>query len=258
MNGRNFTSIIFLALAILNIPLLLFFKISPEALSFFPLLVLGLMIIGSTLSNVLIYTGLRNKDLSHLEPIRNSQSIISILLAFLIFPEERNIFVLLIGLITTLALIFANLHRHENKKISITFDKFMWYVLLSMIISSFINISYKYLLNYYSSISLYGIRAIGIFVLMFLLYRPSVKNISSKQWSLFFLSALFYTLSAILKFTSIKDLGVSITVLIFNLSPAIIYLFSKFLLKEKISKKKVLASTIIIGCILFLTFVIKG
>ena len=237
MNGRNFTSIIFLALAILNIPLLLFFKISPEALSFFPLLVLGLMIIGSTLSNVLIYTGLRNKDLSHLEPIRNSQSIISILLAFLIFPEERNIFVLLIGLITTLALIFANLHRHENKKISIIFDKFMWYVLLSMIISSFI---------------------IGIFVLMFLLYRPSVKNISSKQWSLFFLSALFYTLSAILKFTSIKDLGVSITVLIFNLSPAIIYLFSKFLLKEKISKKKVLASTIIIGCILFLTFVIKG
>ncbi|PIN79011.1 hypothetical protein COV16_05215, partial [Candidatus Woesearchaeota archaeon CG10_big_fil_rev_8_21_14_0_10_34_8] len=105
INGKIFTSLLFLFMGLVSIPLLYFFKAGDEAFTLFPLIILVFIIIGSAVQNILFYIGLENKNLSHIEPIRNSEPILVILIAFLVYPSERNLFVFILGMITTLAII---------------------------------------------------------------------------------------------------------------------------------------------------------
>ncbi len=80
-------------------PLLFFCNI--ENINLLVILIICLIIILSALQNYFFYVSLNHKDLSSLEPIRNSEPMVIILLSFLIFPDERNIIILILGVIIT-------------------------------------------------------------------------------------------------------------------------------------------------------------
>lgn len=250
IKGGTFTSILLIFMALFSLPLMCFFEAKPGAFTLYPIFIMFLIITGSAIQNTLFYVGLRNKNLSSLEPIRNSESILIILLAFLIFPSERNIVVFILGVITTLALIYSHLEKNELKKVRIAFDKYTLFVLLSMFISALLALSYKYILAYYPPLSLYLIRAIGVGVILAAVYRPKITSIKTKQLSLFTIAALLYSAAAIFQYFAIVKVGVAVTVLILTLSPSIIYLFSKILLKEKLTANKIISSVVIVACVI--------
>ena len=115
LSSHHFTSILFLFMGIFCIPFLYFFEITN--ISFFSISILFGIILLSVIQNHLFYISLSKKNLSTLEPIGNSEPIIVILLAFLVFPEERNFLVLILGFITTLALLYSHLDFNPLKKI---------------------------------------------------------------------------------------------------------------------------------------------
>ena len=122
--------------------------------------------------------------------------------------------------------------------------------MLSMTVSAILAISYKYILNFYSPFSLYLIRAIGVAILLSLIYKPKIKSITKKQVGLFSIAAILYSGAAIFQYYAISSLGISITVLVLTLSPAIIYFFSRIILKEKLTIYKIISSIIILACVL--------
>ncbi|PIN79601.1 hypothetical protein COV16_03355 [Candidatus Woesearchaeota archaeon CG10_big_fil_rev_8_21_14_0_10_34_8] len=140
------------------------------------------------------------------------------------------------------------MEKNKRKQIKIIFDKFTFFVLGSMFISALLNVGYKYILKYYSPFSLYVIRAISVGILLLLIFRPKIKLVTKKQVSLFTFSALLYSAAAIFQYISISRIGISITILLLSLSPSIVYILSMLLLKEKLSKNKIISSVIIISC----------
>lgn len=252
ISGRLFTSLLFLFMGIFSLPLLYFFK--PTTISLLPVITIVGIVIASALQNFLFYVALSNKNLSHLEPIRNSEPIITILLAFLIYPSERHSLILLLGVITTLALIYSHLGKNDLKKIEFTFDKYSSLVLFSMLLSSILNIVYKYILGYVSPIFLYAVRAVAVAIILFILFRPKVSTIKPAQLGFFIFSAILYSLSAVIRYYSIGELGISLTIIVLTISPATIYLFSPIFLKEKLSFNRIIGSIIIIMCVLATTF----
>ena len=251
ISGQKYTTFLFLFMAALSLPLLFFVDFSKESLAFFPFLALIGIIFGSAIQNVFLYVGLKNRDLSYIEPIRNSEPILIILIAFLLFPSERNMVVLLLGVFTTLALIYSHTEKNEVKKMRVIFDKYALIVLTSMFLAAFINVGYKYVLEFYSPLFLMATRTIGVAIILALAFKPKITELQQKQNWLFFLSAVLYSVASILKYFAITKVGLSLTIIILTLSPAIIYIFSKLLLKEKLTLNKVIASVAIIACVVF-------
>ncbi len=247
IDSNTFVATLFIFLALISLSLLFIFEVSYNQLTPLASFILFMIIIGAILQNWLFYFSLKNRNLSLLEPIRNSEPILVIAMAFLIFPDERNILIIILGVITTIALIYAHL---EKNKLKIALDRYAAIAFSAVLISALLNLAYKYVLEYISPISLYIFRSIGVAIILSLLIRPKITSIEKKQLLFFIISALLYSAAFILKFLAIKQVGVSITILILALSPTIIYIFSYLLLKEKITKNQIIASIVIILCII--------
>lgn len=255
IGGKTYTVILFILMSIVSLPLLYLFKIagytvSDNAFTFFPLLVMGLIILCSLVQNILYYVGLKNKDLSHLEPIRDSEPIFIILLAFIFFPVERSLLVFVLGIITTIAIIYSHMEKSETRRIKIIFDRYALIFLSSMFLAAIANIGYRYVLDYFTPLFLYFVRLFGIAILLALIFKPAASSIPKKQIKFLLLSAVLYSVSMLFKFFAISAIGLSLTVIILALSPSLIYLFSAVLLKEKLSLNKIISSIVIVGCVI--------
>lgn len=250
ITSRHFTAILFLYMGICCLPLLVFFRINTIDLVSISILIL--IIFGSALQNYLFYVTLNKKDLSSLEPISNAEPILIMLLAFLLFPEERNGLVLLFGLFTTIALVIAH-YNFENASNRIRCDRYTLILLASMLLSAILFIVYKYALIYVSPVTLYVIRTIGVAVFLLTVFRPNMSRLSPSSHLLVMLAALLYSVAAVTQYFAIATVGVSITVLVLTLSSVITYLSSHFFLKEKVSIQQIIASMIIIVCVTMAT-----
>lgn len=248
ISGITFTAILFLFMGILCLPLLYFFR--PASISLLTVIVLGIIIAISFFQNYLFYMGLANKHLNRLQPILDSLPIISILLASIIYPSERNPFILLLGIITSTALFYSHLDKNELNKFEFKFDKYSAAVFLSVLLMAILQLAYKYILIYVSPMFLYGVRATGVAIILLILVRPSVKGIKRNQYALFILSAILYSVSNLLLYLSINKIGISLTAIVVSISPVVIYLFSPIFLKEKLSLNRIIGSFVIICCVI--------
>ncbi|MFA5996053.1 MAG: DMT family transporter [Patescibacteria group bacterium] len=251
LTGNTFTAVLFIAMAIISVPLLLYFSITnPSVFTPTTFGLLLLVVFGSTLQNMLFYKGLTQRNLSSLEPLRNTEPMFVIIMAFFLFPDERNITVLILGAITSLALVYAHIEKSNEGLWHVQFDRYTLFVIVSMFISGLLHLVYKIILVSVSSVTLYSVRAIGVAIILGLFVRPKLALISSKQRGYFFLSAILYSAAAILKYYSITTIGIGSTVLILTSGPALVYLLSKFLLKEQLTANKIVASVIIVICLI--------
>lgn len=247
ITSKSFMIILFTFMWIFSLPCLYFFEITK--VDFLKIFILFLIIIWSALQNYLFYFSLNNKDLNSLEPIRNSEPIVIMLLAFMIFPDERNIFILVLGLIITLALIYSQIEFKNFKKVKIIFDKYLLVLIFSIFISAILYIGYKYALEFVNPATLYSIRTLWVLFLLFILCKGKGWRLNKTQIFLSALSAFLYSLSAITQYISIARMGLNITILILSLSPIIIYSSSHFILKEDINIHQILSSIIIVFCV---------
>lgn len=214
-----------------------------------PLIIFALMIAVAVTWNIFYYQGIQKENLAEFELIMLFTPLATVLLAEIFIPSERNIQVFVAGLISSFALIASRFRRY-HLKLSFLAKRTM----LAMILMSFESILIKYLLTYFSPVSLYFVRTTIVAVIFIVLYRPKLFSMSLMAYSLTIISAIFGVMQMVLKFYGFQNLGIIETTMILLLGPILVYIISYFYFHEMLYKRDLLAMIVIVASILYVQF----
>lgn len=206
-------------------------------------LIISIVLI-SFFQNIFQFHWISKKDLQTREPIISLQPIITVVIAYIIFPSEREIKYILAIILSVLVLYFFKFRW--NLKIS--FDKGILQIFLWVFTASILANLYKFTLWIVSPEFLTICRTIGILI-MLILFKQVVlnkSNFNTKQIKYWFLAWFFYFIWALANLYSIKELWLTFTILLLFLWPVFVFLFSFFILKEKVEIKNIISSIIIL------------
>lgn len=214
-----------------------------------PLIIFALMIAVAVTWNIFYYQGIQKENLAEFELIMLFTPLATVLLAEIFIPSERNIQVFVAGLISSFALIASRFRRY-HLKLSFLAKRTM----LAMILMSFESILIKYLLTYFSPVSLYFVRTTIVAVIFIVLYRPKLFSMSLMAYSLTIISAIFGVMQMVLKFYGFQNLGIIETTMILLLGPILVYIISYFYFHEMLYKRDLLAMIVIVASVLYVQF----
>lgn len=252
INYKNCTVYGFLALVLVMLPLTFFFwEIKPEAYSTLNLLIFMLVILSSIIANLLAFYSLKRKKITELEPIRLMQPLFTVLLAFIFsfffvaYYAERRYSILILALMASIALAASHIRKHHlilNKYIiAALFGSFFFAV--ELVVS-------RAILPYYSSLTFYFLRCLLVFLITAFVFHPKINSIKNRTKILMLISGVIWVSYRWILYYGYLTLGVVFTTILFILGPIFIFLFASIFLKEKIFLRQIIASVIIIACII--------
>jgi len=249
---KNCTVYGFLALVLVMLPLIFFFwEIKPEAYSIRNLLIFIAVVLFSILANLLAFFSLKRKNLTELEPIRLMQPLFVVLLAFILsfffaaYYTERKYSILILALIASIALIASHVRKHH-----LVLNKYIIAAVLGSFFFAVELVISKAILPYYSSLTFYFLRCLLIFLITAFIFHPKISSIKNKTKLLMLLSGVIWVAYRWILYYGYLTLGVVFTTILFILSPIFIFLFARIFLKEKILLRQIIASAIIIACVI--------
>jgi drug/metabolite transporter (DMT)-like permease len=249
---KNYTVYGFLALVLVMLPLIFFFwEIKPEAYSIKNILIFMLVVLFSILANLLVFYSLKRKDVTELEPIRLMQPLFTVLLAFILsfffitYSTERKYSILILALIASISLIASHVRKHH-----LVLNKYIIAALLGSFFFAVELVISKAILPYYSSLTFYFLRCLLIFLITAFIFHPSIKSIKNKTKLLMLLSGIIWVAYRWILYYGYLALGIVFTTILFILAPIFIFLFARIFLKEKIKLRYIIASIIIILCVI--------
>ena len=177
--------------------------------------------------------------------------LLTIIIAGIVYPDERNLKILLLAIIAALALIFSHIEKRHLK-----FDKGLFPIMLAVFLGAVETNIIKELLYFYSPVAMYTVRTGLVSLLLFLIVRPSMKDMVKDGMRKLFLISFMWVLIMIFTYYSFQILGVVYTVLILMLTPVLIVFGSYLILKErKIRKKDIVALIIVVICVIVAQFI---
>ena len=243
----------FFAIVLAMLPFVYFFwQASPEALQFKNIFIFGLVILFSIAANLFTFYSMKWEKVTNLEPAKILEPLFIILLAifFSFFIDsglyERNLKVIIPALIAGGALIFSHLKKHH-----LTFNKYFISAILGSFFFALELVISRLILDFYSPITFYFIRCFSIFLISLIIFRPNFKKLDKKSIIHFFIIGVIWAAYRIIIYWGYIELGVIFTTLVIMLGPIFIYLFAWKFLKEKINWKNIVASIIIVGCVVY-------
>lgn len=213
------------------------------------ILVFAAMIGVAVTWNVFYYQGIQKENLAEFELIMLFTPLATVILAEIFVPSERNLGVFAAGIISSSALIASRFRRH-HVKLSLIAKRTM----LAMLLMSFESILIKYLLTYFSPVSLYFVRTTVIAVIFLIMYRPKLFEMPLVAYGLTIISAIFGVMQMVLKFYGFQNLGIIETTMILLLGPVLVYIISYFYFHESLYKRDLLAMAIIVMSVLYVQF----
>jgi len=248
----------FFAITLVMLPIIFFFwKVTPEALELKNILILVGVIILSIFANYFTFFALKNAKLSKIEPAKITEPLFVILFAilfsFLISPDlyERSTHVVVPALIAGAALIFSHVKKHHLK-----FSKPFLYALLGSFLFALELVLSRLILDYYNGVTFYFIRCTLIFFIVFLIFRPKlIRTRSTKTLIHMLIAAAVWVIYRVIVYYGYVNMGVISTTAIIMLGPIFIYLFAWKFLKEKLTWRNIIASFVILGCVLYIALV---
>ncbi len=245
----------FLSIVLLSLPLLYFFwSVDPLALSRTNLLIFLGVIISSVIANYLTFYAVKGKKVSALEPAKLFEPLFVVLLAFFasfisaFFTRDTN--VVIPALIAGLALVWSQVEHAR-----FTFDRFVLAQILGSFFFALELILAQFILSLYNPLTFYFLRCVSILAISFMILPKKRFKISKPLRLPIILTATLWILYRISIYYGYQSVGVMETTLMVMLGPIFIYLFAWKFLKEKISYKSVIAGIVILGSILYVTFV---
>lgn len=251
INSHNYLVYGFLAIVLVMLPFsFLFWEISPEAKSLTNIIIFLFIIIISIVANILIIYSLKKENLTEIEPIRLTQPLFTILLAFILsfffisYSNEGSIIILLLGLIASLSLVFAHIKKHH-----LSFNKYAIAAIISSFLFSIELVISKFILSYYNSFTFYFLRCLLIFVISWAIFHPKLSSIENKPKLMIFIGGIIWTIYRIIMYYGYATVGIVFTTMLFILAPIFIYLFAWIFLKEKIEWKQIISSVVIVICV---------
>jgi len=260
INYKNYIVYGFLTIVCTSIPFLFFFwKLSPEALELKNILIFSSIIIASLIANLLIFYSLKRKSLSEFEPIRLTQPLFTILLAFMLsffipaYADERNPAIILLALIASITLIIAHINKHHIK-----FDKYIIAALIGSFFFALELVLSKTILPYYSSWSFYFLRCLFILIISAAIFRPNLKTIDKQTHYFTWTTSLIWITYRVILYWSYESLGIVFTTITLSILTSIfIFVLAKIFLKEKPTMRQVISAAIIILCVIIAVIIQK-
>ncbi len=247
----------FLAIVIAMIPFIWFFwQVDPQALSFKNIFIFGLVIIFAITANFFTFYSMKWEKVTNLEPAKILEPMFVIILAifFSFFIDaglyERNLHIIIPALIAGVALIFSHLKKYHLK-----FNKYFISAILGSFFFALELIISRLILNFYNPITFYFIRCSIILLISSILFRSElkakIKSLDKKSILLFLAVGVVWVIYRLVIYWGYINLGVIFTTLLIMLGPIFIYAFAWKFLKEKLNWKNIIASIIIVACIVY-------
>lgn len=245
INFRNYTVFEFFSIFLMSLPFLYFvWRVDAEAFLAGNLIRFGFVIIISIFANLCIFYSLKRENITEFEPIWVMQPLFTILLAFLLYETERNWVLIVVALIASITLVLSHVKKHH-----LAFDRYIIAAVIGSFLFSVELVASKPLLPYYSPFTFYFIRCIAIFLIAFLIFRPSFKVLDKKSWIMVFAVGLIWVFYRAIVYYGYLTLGIVFTTTIFILSPVFMFLFAVFFLKEKPTIAQIVSTIVIVLCV---------
>jgi drug/metabolite transporter (DMT)-like permease len=241
---KTYIGISFPLIALITLIIFLIFR--PElslnlfAGKFFWLILASIFI--AIITNLLYYNALKSDLLSEMQTISLLRNIPLIIFAAIIFPVERNFFIIFLALIATTSIVWAHWQRGHFQIAKKTLPFMLW----TLIAAPFAGIIAKSILEIWNPISFQLIQNSVIGILFLFLFSKNIKHAPIKSIPLLLLTNILSAIAWILYLFSFQISGIVFTVLIFSLQPLLVYISSIIFLKEKIHWKKLTSFIIII------------
>jgi drug/metabolite transporter (DMT)-like permease len=211
---------------------------------------IALIIAVSFGQNFFDYVGLSAKDLSLREPINNLGPILTSFLAYALFPSERKIKYIIAICIGVIILYIGS----ADRKLRLRLDKGTIYLFLGVVCSATLANVYKSGLKTIAPTYLLLFRAAGVLLLTRLFFKPNLKSLKKSQIALGVGSGCIYIVGNLTQLYSIKYLGLDFTIMILLLGPGLIYIGSSLVLKEKVQRRQIITSALLVLIIVWATY----
>ncbi|HLD55167.1 MAG TPA: EamA family transporter [Candidatus Nanoarchaeia archaeon] len=252
---KFYQTAIFFVIMLVMLPFIYFYwKFDPQALQPLNIIIFSLVIIFSLLANWFVFYSVKGEKVSNLEPAKMIEPLFVVLLAILFsfFIDsgmyEKNLKIIIPAIIAGLALILSHIKRHHLK-----FNKYFLSAILGSFFFALELVISRLILDYYSSLTFYFLRCAFIFLFSLIIFRPKMIQMDKTLTSYIFITGIFWVLYRVIIYYGYVNLGIIFTTLIIMVSPIFIYLFAHIFLKENLSWRNIIASIIIIGCVLYAT-----
>ncbi len=204
-----------------------------------------LMIALAFVWNILYYRSIQVDSVQEFEPILMLSPLLVIVLAPIFFPEERQLLILIIALIAGLILVFSHL-----KKGHIVFKKSSLGLIFCVILMSLEVLVIKKLLFSFSPIALYLVRCSILFLIFSFYFRADFLRIHPTSLWQVALSSFLGVIQMLARFYGYQGAGIVFTTLVLVIAPVLVYIFGFFILKEKISYRKLVGGIVIFVCVI--------
>lgn len=202
------------------------------------------LIIAALVWNLLYYRAMQKESVVEFETISSAAPLLTIVLAAMLFADERHWLVVVAGVLAGLGLMFSQ-WRGEHLRFSRQ-DKILLLAILFMAVESQLQ---KIVLGFISPVGLYFVRTALIFLLLQFIYPVRWREGNLRLYGAIALSAACGVGQMTLTFTSISKIGIVTTSLILMLAPLLIYLMSWLYFKEKMRWQEIVGATVILGAI---------
>jgi drug/metabolite transporter (DMT)-like permease len=227
-------------------------SINASAFSTIPLVLFFSMIAIASVRNMMYYYSFQREGLCDLEPFIVFVPLVTIVMAGLVYPDERSHpIVLALAIIASLALVFSHIRKKH-----LVFDKALFPMFGVIILSAAENLITKELLVNFSPIMLYTIRSFFIALLLLVAIRPKLKEMNKNDFKNLFAISFLWVFTMIFYYYAYQKVGIVYTELINTLTPVLIVMGSYFFLKDRsVTKRNVAALIIIIICVIIAQFI---
>ena len=223
----------------------LFFSYSSLYLSNTNIAYLGIVVFLAIAFNSLFFFGLKHTKVNEAEPLILTSWIFTIINAAIVFPEERNVFYIILALIASLSVLGSHLKKHH-----LQMDKYALCILLSAFLISIHDLFVKKLLDVYDPFTFYFVRC-GLCAVAFLfLFKKHASGISKSAFAFLTITTVVAIVRYVFMYWSYQVWGLVYTSLLMCIAPAIILVGSHIFLGEKLQTKNIVSTVIIVGCII--------
>jgi len=252
---KNYLPLCFLMLAIISllfVPAGFYFH-APQAFSVSSIIISIIMILAAVTYNVLLAQSLETEPLHEYEVIVLLSPLITVILAGIFLPAERNLFTFLIGIVASVVLVASRFHE-DHFVVSMAAKRTM----LAVVLIGIEAVCTKILLEFYSPALFYFLRVTILTIIFIICYKPDfsiLKKISVLK--IFILSSFCGVATMVLRYYAYKNIGLVPTTIILLLAPMLTYFASYFYFQERRNFRRDLICAIAITACIIVTLVYK-
>lgn len=205
------------------------------------------------------FKALQLGDVNKVAPIDKSSTILTILLAFLFLRETPTLW-MGIGVVLLAAGTYLMIQRQETKTLNDKGNKsWLFYAVLSAVFAALTSILGKVGIQGIESNLGTAIRTIVVLLMAWIIVLfqkklPLVKAIDKKSWIFIALSGLATGLSWLCYYRALQEGRASLVVPIDKLSIVVTIVFSRIVLKERLSKKGMVGLLLVVTGTMALLF----